>query len=288
MRDCCAMDAQDRLRQFVQMNQFRRGGEVAPHKPLLVLYALERMKLDVDRMIPYSEIDKDLKTLLREFSKTKGTPSPQYPFWRLQRDKVWEIEADGELEARKSNKDAKVSELLSKNARGGFPGALFDELRADPSLADEIASAVLAKFPEDERAAVKSAVEKVVADRDSSTLPATESTSRAELNRVLKMERNHVLGMICGYYLSRFDVQAYDSLGHGTQEATHEALGDALGVKMASIQNWRDESKSAHTLPARPGTRSSGKKLKMTQCCILCFGWSRFQGYGKRLFFTNE
>ena len=83
MRDCCAMDAQDRLRQFVQMNQFRRGGEVAPHKPLLVLYALERMKLDVDRMIPYSEIDKDLKTLLREFSKTKGTPSPQYPFWRL-------------------------------------------------------------------------------------------------------------------------------------------------------------------------------------------------------------
>jgi hypothetical protein len=63
------------------------------------------------------------------------------------------------------------------------------------------------------------------------------------------MERNHVLGMICGYYLSRFDRSAYASLGYGTQLATHLALGHALGVAPKSIKNWRDEFDPVHDNP---------------------------------------
>lgn len=39
------------------------------------------------------------------------------------------------------------------------------------------------------------------------------------------MERNHVLGMICGYYLSRFDSVAYSHLGYSSQQATNAAPG---------------------------------------------------------------
>jgi hypothetical protein len=63
------------------------------------------------------------------------------------------------------------------------------------------------------------------------------------------MDKNHVLGMICGYYLSRFDQLAYENLGHGTQQATHEALGNALGVPAESIKNWRDEFDPIHDNP---------------------------------------
>jgi hypothetical protein len=65
------------------------------------------------------------------------------------------------------------------------------------------------------------------------------------------MQRNQVLGMICGYYLSRFDEDAYSSLGYGTQEATHNALGEALGVAPKSIKNWRDEFDPVHDNPRR-------------------------------------
>ena len=91
------MSAQDLLTKFAGMNQWSRGKQVAPHKPLLVLYALELVRLTDERLIAYRQIDADLKTLLFQFSPTKN-PAPQYPFWRLQRDGVWEVTADGELE----------------------------------------------------------------------------------------------------------------------------------------------------------------------------------------------
>jgi hypothetical protein len=60
------------------------------------------------------------------------------------------------------------------------------------------------------------------------------------------MKRDHVLGMICGYYLSRYDSDAYAHLGFLTQQATHVALGAALGVPAESIKNWRDEFDPVH------------------------------------------
>jgi hypothetical protein len=65
------------------------------------------------------------------------------------------------------------------------------------------------------------------------------------------MERRQILGMVCGYFLSRFDQIAYASLGYRTQQATHDALGQALGVAPESIKNWRDEFDPVHDNPRR-------------------------------------
>jgi len=60
------------------------------------------------------------------------------------------------------------------------------------------------------------------------------------------MERSHVLGLMCGYYLSRFDGGAYDSLHLGNKTQTHAAIARALGVPPLSLKNWRDEFDPAH------------------------------------------
>lgn len=63
------------------------------------------------------------------------------------------------------------------------------------------------------------------------------------------MEHKNVLGMICGYYLSRFDKDAYGRLGYETQTAAHKALSDSLSVPPDSIKNWRDEFDPVHDNP---------------------------------------
>lgn len=60
------------------------------------------------------------------------------------------------------------------------------------------------------------------------------------------MKRSHILGMVCGYFLSRFDRDAYDNLGFGNQDETHAGIGRLLGVPAASVKNWRDEFDPVH------------------------------------------
>jgi hypothetical protein len=60
------------------------------------------------------------------------------------------------------------------------------------------------------------------------------------------MDQNQTLGMICGYFLSRFDSQAYEYLGFSSKKKAHEKLASALNVKTNSIKNWRDEFDPVH------------------------------------------
>ncbi len=63
------------------------------------------------------------------------------------------------------------------------------------------------------------------------------------------MERRNVLGMICGYYLSRFDQDAYARFGGDSQSATHKAIAGPLSVPAESIKNRRDEFDPVHDNP---------------------------------------
>lgn len=88
------------------------------------------------------------------------------------------------------------------------------------------------------------------------------------------MERNHLLGMVCGYYLSRFDEDAYDALGFGNRTATHRALGAALGVPARSIQNWRDEFDPMHD-NSRAGWRNRPMAPTRLRMAAALGGWGQ-------------
>jgi putative restriction endonuclease len=82
----------DEIRErFRSLTVWRRGGERAPHKPLLALYAIGRALRGEPRMASYAEVDKDLGKLLVEFGPRRRTVRTEYPFWRLRNDRVWEL-----------------------------------------------------------------------------------------------------------------------------------------------------------------------------------------------------
>ncbi len=60
------------------------------------------------------------------------------------------------------------------------------------------------------------------------------------------LNRNRILGLICGYYLSRFDEVAYARFGFGNKSETHAELARRLEVPANTIKNWRDEFDPIH------------------------------------------
>jgi predicted restriction endonuclease len=82
----------EQLKQQVrQIVIWKRGTQRAPNKPLLLLYALGRLVNAEQRLIPFAEVDVDLRSLLLEFGPERKAYHPEYPFWRLQNDGIWEL-----------------------------------------------------------------------------------------------------------------------------------------------------------------------------------------------------
>jgi len=130
------------------INVWKRGAQRAPHKPLLLLYALARSRRNRDRFIPYSEVDEKLRQLLIDFGPTRKSYHPEYPFWWLQNDGIWELQNDEDVSPRAGNTDAKKGDLIKNNVLGGFKKEIFDLVTSDQAAAGEIATEIMeANFP---------------------------------------------------------------------------------------------------------------------------------------------
>jgi len=143
------VDREAILGRFDRLNVWSRGGQRAPHKPLLTLYALGRWARGDRGDVPFADVDRDLTALLKEFGPARQSYHPEYPFWRLKNDGVWQVRAQGELKPRQSNTDPPKSVLLTQEARGGFSDDVKAALQADPALFTQLAASLLEHhFPE--------------------------------------------------------------------------------------------------------------------------------------------
>lgn len=138
----------ERIRdRFSNLTVWRRGDQRAPHKPLLVLYALGRLTQG-NQWLHFSDIEDDVTTLLKEFGPPRKSHHPEYPFWHLRSDDVWVVPEANALEMRKGASNPPKTELRKKKARGGFPQDLYEVLRESPQLRHEIIQLLLsAHFP---------------------------------------------------------------------------------------------------------------------------------------------
>ncbi|MFE0961675.1 phosphorothioated DNA-binding restriction endonuclease [Streptomyces fungicidicus] len=126
-----------------ELRQWSRGGVRAPHKPLLLLYALGRFQRDADDELAYSAVEDDLKRLLEEYGPTNRT-SPAYPFHHLVGDGVWEVRSD----RGSGSPGTGVRELRTTHAAGRLAPELRAALRRERSLLGRMARALLdANFP---------------------------------------------------------------------------------------------------------------------------------------------
>ena len=141
------MNSEEIVQKFGNLRVMLKGDERAPHKPLLVLYAIGRLLQDETRLLPYAEVDRKLEKLLREFGPNRKTYHPEYPFWRLQNDGVWEIPGAHKIKVSTGGNVSRGA-LLDFKASGGFTEDIAQQLQNDSSLALDIVQNMLdANFP---------------------------------------------------------------------------------------------------------------------------------------------
>ena len=131
------MDRESIVQKFETLNLWKSDGARAPHKPLLVLYAIGELLRGKSRLLPYSEIDENFGNLLREFGPRRSRQGTQYPFWRLQSDGIWEVSEADKIRLTASG-DAFKRDLVDYNIHGGFTEEVASQLRTDSDLMSEI------------------------------------------------------------------------------------------------------------------------------------------------------
>ncbi|OLT20461.1 restriction endonuclease [Actinomadura sp. CNU-125] len=127
----------DWVERVTNLNQWRRGDTRAPHKPLLLLYALGHFQNHGDEPIVYRDAEDRLGHMLDEFWR-KGS-SPAYPFHHLTNDGLWHVRTDDGGGSPGPN----VGPLRRSNAAGRFTDELVRDLRDDPGLAARLGRAIL-------------------------------------------------------------------------------------------------------------------------------------------------
>jgi putative restriction endonuclease len=128
----------DWLERTVKLRQWSRNGTRAPHKPLLLLYALGRFQEDPDSQLRYSSVEEDMQRLLREYGPSHET-SPGYPFHHLVSDGVWEVRTSAGTGSPGSGRRT----LRESGATGRLVPELIHALQREPYLLHRIARALL-------------------------------------------------------------------------------------------------------------------------------------------------
>jgi putative restriction endonuclease len=137
------MNAGELRDRIANLSIWKKGDQRAPHKPLLILYALGRLQNEKITELPYEEVREKLTHLLREFGPVRKSYHPEEPFVRLEKDGIWRLNRPVETKEIRSNF------LLQHGVTGGFTNEVYSLLLHEPSLITEVAELLLNEhFPE--------------------------------------------------------------------------------------------------------------------------------------------
>ncbi len=129
---------------FNNIKIWRKLGQRAPHKPLLLLLALGRISQGNFDKFTYTDVKNQLKELLIEYSPPRKSYHPEQPFWRLERDKLWKITGKENVKVGK-NGNVLVSDLKKFNPLAGFSDEILQTLKEDPKLIYDLVKQILGK-----------------------------------------------------------------------------------------------------------------------------------------------
>lgn len=121
----------------------------APHKPLMVLWAIWRRALNTSapRLIPYEQVHASMVRLLTAAGRGRH-PRPWYPFVRLRNETFWELDRPVAL-----NDAGDVSSAASlAGVSGGFL-PVYSDCLADHLVAAAVAAAVSTEWLPEESSA---------------------------------------------------------------------------------------------------------------------------------------
>ena len=124
----------DHLLQRVQtMRVASRQGRPSPHKPLLLLLFIGRHMNRRYGPAKFGEIEGELNGLIGRYGLPNSRGNAHYPFWHLQKDKLWQIDRP-ELVGTTSSGDAYISDLRKHEIRGGLVQEVLNALENSPGF----------------------------------------------------------------------------------------------------------------------------------------------------------
>jgi len=137
------MNSSELKERVVNLSIWKKGDQRAPHKPLLLLYAMGQLQSKKSRFLPYEEVRKKLRNLLIEFGPSRKSYYPEQPFVRLVNDGIWKLSTSV------STDNIKDRWLLNNCVSGGFSDEVYLMLKVDESLVKDLTETILYQhFPE--------------------------------------------------------------------------------------------------------------------------------------------
>jgi putative restriction endonuclease len=121
---------------------WKKNGQRAPHKPLLLLLSLAHFQQN-QTVLPYEQVREKLRSLLVEFGPPRKSYHPEEPFVRLTTDGIWTLSASID------KRNFSDKQLLSEQVAGGFTSAVLDLLKSNDTLIQELTELLLNEhFPD--------------------------------------------------------------------------------------------------------------------------------------------
>ena len=136
----------DFLERFGSIRIFAKGGKLAPHKPLLLLYALAQLKNEKIERITFTDAEAIVGPLIQTYGPFNAKTSVTHPYARLANDKsdIWWIEAH----AKNASGDLSLTEARDRKLKAGFSDDVLRAFRENPKLIDLVAINLLERnFP---------------------------------------------------------------------------------------------------------------------------------------------
>lgn len=115
------------------IRQWSRHGERAPHKPLLLLYALSRLQNDNTSRASYEIFHRNMLNLLENFGPTRNVHHPEFPFVRLANDGLWELTFPAGADSITNVEQPSSKQLIAARAVGRLRSVDEQQLLRDPS-----------------------------------------------------------------------------------------------------------------------------------------------------------
>ena len=137
------MTEEEFKQQLQHLSIWKQGDQRAPHKPLLLLYALSKYQGKKQKLVPYEEVKPKLVSLLVEFGPKRRSYHPEQPFTRLTTDRIWTLSKEVD------EKNPKNKELLDAEVSGGFTDEVLRLFDRNPRLVRDSAELLLQQhFPD--------------------------------------------------------------------------------------------------------------------------------------------
>lgn len=137
---------EDLLKRFDAIRTFVKGGKLAPHKPLLLLYALSKLKNENAERIAFNDAEEIVSPLIKTYGPFRAKTTVAYPFARLANDKsnIWWIDSY----EKNASGDLSLTEARDRRLKAGFSDDVLAAFKADPKLIDNVALNLLERnFP---------------------------------------------------------------------------------------------------------------------------------------------